>query len=208
MGWFSPFKHPCGHGASWSLSPQKPPLTCSEAQGIGLSHTAHQVIFRRGGVCLNCPWKKKNPVLSSFSCNILVRKWLWIQLLRSSKCLMGSVAVQLKCLSLCLSNVHWTFLPGVRTDRECYFFGLDLGRCVTWLLIAGQPITFGYKTISKALGTQTVIACLQVFSNWINAEPKECLLPGSQKHWGKTNSFRRVTWNARWQACAHTWSQI
>lgn len=45
------------------------------------------------------------------------------------------------------------------------------------LLIAGQQITFLYKTISKGLGRKTVIACLQVFSNWINAEQKECLTP-------------------------------
>lgn len=65
-----------------------------------------------------------------------------------------------------------------------------------WVLIAGQQITLCSKTISKALGTHTVIACLQVFSNWINAEPKECLLPGSEERWGKTNSFLRVTWDS------------
>lgn len=53
----------------------------------------------------------------------------------------------------------------------------ELGRCVMRLLIAGWQITFSGKTISKGLGLETVIACLQVFSNWINAEQKECLLP-------------------------------
>lgn len=88
-----------------------------------------------------------------------------------------------------------TFLPWVRRRFVGFFFNSppcpphssELGRCVMRLLIAGWQITFSCKTISKGLGLETVIACLQVFSNWINAEQKECLLP---KCWANVQESR------------------
>lgn len=57
--------------------------------------------------------------------------------------------------------------------------------------------TLNSKTVSKALGTHTVIACLQVFSNWINAEPMECPAPTARRRTLRKDKFiLRVTWNA------------